>query len=134
MKILFSLMAFCVAGVAPAIADEGPELDEIVRTALSRFNGEATGKLSGEMAAFFRKTTQSTSQVTVKVRVLRWYTDEPGCARLQVMFRQPEVKTADGQRIQFQNGMELSKCRDDHQPRAFEPLRAIPFISTVAAE
>lgn len=118
--LLFALVSL------PALS-ELHDMDYFVVQALSTFNGEARGELGGNMADFFRQTTKSQSPVTVKAKVVRWYAT-PACGRVLIKMRQAQVPTTDGRMVPFQNGMEISKCKDGSTPKEFELPKNIPYI------
>ena len=105
-------------GAAPAF-EVAEDLRPFLVAAIDAPDGRAAGVLAGSLAETLRKQGVSAAPLRVEVTTLRTYR-EPGCRRLNILFRQREVKLGDAPPTDRAAAFQLNYCRDGRPPRSLE--------------
>jgi hypothetical protein len=121
MAVALSCAGLLATPSAPAA--QGPEVATDLRpfliAAIDAPDGRAAGTLAGPLAEVLRSRGISSAPLRVEVTTLRAYR-EPGCKRLNVHFRQREVKLGDAPPTDRELAFQLNYCRDGQPPRRLE--------------
>ncbi len=95
------------------------DLRPLLVQAIDSFDGSAKGILGGSLAEVLRVRMISTEPLQVHVTTLKTY-GEAGCRRLNVQFRQRNVKLADQAPSDRELAIQVNYCRDGRPPRSLE--------------
>lgn len=92
-------------------------------TVMALQQGQSFGPATGEQAQKIMSQTHSQSPITMSVRVMHRYM-QPGCARLDYIVIQPDVKAKDGSLQELKMQWQMNMCEDGQPP--IQPLTIAP--------
>jgi hypothetical protein len=95
------------------------DLRPLLIQAIDASSGTSSGILAGPLAQVLRSRAISTDPLHVDVTTLKAYR-EPGCKRLNVQFRQSNVKLGNDSPVDRELAFQLNYCRDGRPPRSLE--------------
>ncbi len=112
----------CVVSSSPGATPDVrvvEDLRPLLVRAIDAPGGTSTGILAGSLAQVLRSHLISTDPLRVDVTTLKVYR-EPGCKRLNVQFRQSNVKLGNDPPVDRELAFQLNYCRDGRPPRSLE--------------
>lgn len=107
--------------VCSAFSLSATAIDRLTVDALNK--GQSSGPVLGAMAEKINAKTHSQNPITMSVRVMHRYV-QPGCARLDYIVIQPEVKTKDGSLQELKMQWQMNICEDGQPPA--QPMTILP--------
>ena len=117
-----AVSTICVVSSSPGAMPDVrvvEDLRPLLVQAIDAPEGTATGLLAGPLAQVLRSRAISTDPLYVDVTTLKVYRD-PGCKRLNVQFRQRNVKLGNEPPADRELAFQLNYCRDGRPPRSLE--------------
>jgi len=112
----------CVVSSSPGATSDVwvvEDLRPLLVQAIDAPGGTSTGILAGPLAQVLRSRAISADPVRVDVTTLKAYR-EPGCKRLNVRFRQSNVRLGSEPPADRELAFDLNYCRDGRPPRSLE--------------
>ena len=121
--IIVVLACSALCGMAAARSDAAPDvvadLRPLLVAAIDAPDGRAAGTLAGPLAEALRMRGVSGAPLLVEVTTLASH-QQTGCKRLNVRFRQRDVKIGDAPPEDRELAFQLNYCRDGQPPRSLE--------------
>lgn len=115
-KVVLAVVLFTLHHTAIAEMAEYTRIKPLLLQALDTPDGSASGILTGEVASFFRRTTQSVYPLVATVTTVGEFS-QPGCKRLNLHLMQQGVRTVSGVNKAFDVAYGINFCRDGDVPQ-----------------
>lgn len=115
-KVVLAVVLFMLHHTAIAEMAEYIRIKPLLLQAIDAPDGRARGILKGEVASFFRRTTQSDRPLVATVTTVGEFS-QPDCKRLNLHLSQQGVRTVSGDRKAFDAAYGINYCRDGDVPQ-----------------
>jgi len=115
-KLILAATLFSLNHAIVAEMMEYTRIKPLLLQAIDAPDGRARGILKGEVASFFRRTTQSDRPLVATVTTVGEFS-QPDCKRLNLHLSQQGVRTVSGDRKAFDAAYGINFCRDGDVPQ-----------------